>query len=235
MVDEYESVQLALFTSAAPAIDALRLWETIFGAYPGGFQTHGPGHTQAQGNVDGLEVVLLVQAERLDIVIFAPVGPPPALPPAPIPDVQKAISDGIAHAEKALPFLKVGRVAAVIQGNCFASTPQDAVARFISLYPECKLPAAANAVTYEFTAPKQSTLNQNRRLMRLCRWQTVQSQLFNLLPGTAQVAQRYAVHSYVDVYTEAMEALSTQEVLAGLKEVAHEASTIIAGGPNAVS
>lgn len=235
MVDEFESIQLALFTSAPPSLDALKLWDAIFGSSPGGFQTHNPGHTQAQGRVGDLEVVVMAQVNRFDIVMQAPVGPPPAMPPAPIPDIQKALDDGISYAEKALPYLNVGRVAAVIQGNCFASSPQDAVAKFISLYPDCKVPAGATAVTYEFTAPKKSGLNQNRNLMRLCRWQTVHSQYFNLAPGTTQVAQRFAVHSYVDVFSEAMEALSAQDALAGLKEVADEANKIIAGGPNAVS
>lgn len=235
MVDEFESIQLALFTSAPPSLNALKLWEVVFNSSPGGFQTHNPGHTQAQGRVDGLEVVLMAQVNRFDIVMQAPVGPPPALPPAPIPDIQKALSDGISYAEKALPYLEAGRVAAVIQGNCFASSPQEAVSKFISLYPDYKVPQGATGVNYEFTVPRKSALNQSRKLMRLCRWQTVQAQYFNSGSGTTQVAQRFAVHSYVDVFSEAMEALSVEDTLAALKEVADEANKIIAGGPNAVS
>lgn len=234
MVEEFESIQLALFTSAPPSLDALKLWDAIFGSSPGGFQTHSPGHTQAQGRIGDLEVVVMAQVNRFDIIMQAPIGPPPAMPPAPIPDIQQALADGISYAERALPFLTVGRVAAVLQGNCFASSPQDAVSKFIQLYPEYKVPADATAVTYEFTAPKKSTLNPNRRLMRLCRWQTVHSQYFNMSPGTTQVAQRFAVHSYVDIFSEAMEALSAQDALAGLREVLEEANKIIVGGPNAV-
>lgn len=235
MVEEFESIQLALFTPAPPALDAIKFWDAIFGTSPAGFQTMAPGHTQAQGTVGDLDVVVIVQTNRFDIVMQASAPPPPAMPPAAIPDIQKALSDALGYADKAIPHLTVGRVAAVIQGNCFAASPSEAVAKFSQAHPDFKVPAGATGVTCEFTVPKASKLNPNRRLIRLCKWQTVQSQYFNLGPGQMQLAQRFASHSYVDVYGEAMESLSAADVKSALQEVVDEAKSIIDGGPNAVS
>jgi hypothetical protein len=234
MVEEFESIQLALFTSAPPALDAIKFWDAIFGTSPTGFQTIAPGHTQAQGPVNDLDVIVIVQSNRFDIIVQALAPPPPAMPPAPITDINKAMSDSLSYAEKAIPHLAVGRTAAVIQGNSFAASSSDAVAKFSQALPEFKVPTGATGVTYEFIVPKPSKLNPNRRLTRLCRWQTVQSQFFNVGPGQMQVAHRFASHSYVDVYVEAMEAMSPSDAIAALQEVIEEAKSIVDGGPNAV-
>ena len=236
MIEEFESVQFALFTVAPPPQNALQFWSTMFQTSPTGFQTHSPGHTQAQGLINGLDVIIIAQAGRFDILMQSPMAPPPAMPPTPIPDIDGAISDGLSYAEKAIPSLKIGRVAAVIQGNCFASSSLDAVEKFKRLYPTVVVPAGATSVSYEYTIPKISKLKPERRLVRLCKWQTVQSQYLKIPsdPGVPQVAQRFAAHTYVDVFCEGIEALSAGDATLALREVVDEAKAIIDGGPDAI-
>ena len=46
-----ERCQLALFLREPAPLNALQLWDRAIGESPTGFQTVGPGHTQAQGAV----------------------------------------------------------------------------------------------------------------------------------------------------------------------------------------
>lgn len=230
MDQEFESIQLALFTREPPALDAMKFWDKIFGTSPAGFQTVGPGHTQAQGLVGGLSITVIVQINRFDIVMQAPLPKPPIAPPSPIPDIQATIAAGHAYVGKVVANLTVARVATVIQGNYFATSRIDAVAKFRQVYPDCKLPSAATAVTYEFAVPTPSRLKSDRRLIRLCKWQTVQAKFVNVGPEAMNVTDKFSLHSYVDVSMETVELLSETDAAAALQEVADEALSIAHGG-----
>jgi len=233
MDEEYESVQIALFVAAPVAAEALDLWKTIFGSNPAGFQTPAPGHTQAQGVASGYEATLIVQPQRLDLVLMGPAPTPPQLPPGIISDLSDAIAMALGWIEKLLPSLTVGRVAAVIQGNRFATSQSAAVDLFRVANPSVPVPAGANGVNWEITVPLASKVNPARKLVRIARWQTVQAQIFSMAPNNNSVATRYAAHSYADVYGEAMEFMQQADVISALKEVTSEAQRILVEGPNA--
>jgi hypothetical protein len=234
MIEAVESIQLALFLRGPSSSDALSLWGEVFGATPAGFNTLAPGHTQAQGEISGAQLTLMVQPARVDFLLQGTGVPGQSVPPA-IADASTVLERGLKAVKKVLPTLKVGRTAAVMQGYSLAQDRVDAVGKLKALIPNIPLPGNTEDASYQVVVPRKSGI-ASRQLKQVCRWQTLAVNLVEVLVGGFNapqvVKQRYALHMYVDVFGDGMESLDEAQASEALEEVAAIAATIFRGGYN---
>jgi hypothetical protein len=103
--------------------------------------------------------------------------------------------------------------------------------------PNVLFPESAQEAIYQIVVPRESSV-AGRRLKQLCKWQTLVMQLLEVQVGAAQpsqaVNQRFVVHQYADIFSEAVEILDGDRAFEALKEVASIAYEIIRDGYDAV-
>ena len=233
MADNYESIQLVAFLSVPPSEDALAIWQKAFGQPPSSFSTQMPGSTQAQGIIGAHSVTLVVQPIRVDVVVAGnSVGAPSPVPPV-LTDLDSGLQLALTQMLKVVPLLKVGRAAAVIQGHTICSSGVDTVVELQKSLPGVRIPNACADLSYQVIVPRDSTRSHNRKLNQLCRWQTIQMQMFQLQPQAfSALNATFAAHTYIDIYGVDMEQLTDAEAASAVDEVAGRAKEIILGGLN---
>jgi|GEM_PF-5270159 hypothetical protein len=240
MVEAVESIQLALFLRDPPTSDALELWDRAVGGKPTGFNTIAPGNTQARGNFAGADLNVIVQQARVDLILQG-MPPAPSLSPVPDPpilgDPDGSRLRALDAIKRILPQLVVSRTAAVIQGHTLAADALDAAAKLRKLLPKVPFPDRAQDIIYQIIVPRTSAIAQ-RQLKQLCRWQTLNMQFIQMPLGGLQVpqmtTQRFAVHLYVDIFSEAIETLDSDQALASLNDVVTAAVNLLRGGYDAL-
>lgn len=228
MVDQIESIQLALFLNAPSAADALAFWSLTSAVSPTAFQNAGSGQSNAQGLVAGQSAQVIVQPLRVDLIISG--VPSIDSPIAFLPDLDAALGTARVAIEKWIPHLTVGRAAAVIRGSALADNPADAVAKLQALFPQLPSHPAATDIQYQITVPMVSAINPLRTIQQLCRWQLVQAQRMHLV-GQQMVPQLlHGAHMYVDIYGESAEVLDSAAAVAAMHEVVDRAKVLFKGG-----
>lgn len=108
--------------------------------------------------------------------------------------------------------------------------------------PDFPVPDGAAEGVYQISVPRFSRTTPTRRLVRLCRWQSVQLQFLQVaiqqqvqaVQHLSPVAALYATHVYIDVFGEAMEALTPKEGMESLTEVAEMALNLFRDGYDAL-
>lgn len=235
MVEVVGSIQFTFFLRKPATSAAFKLWSAITDAEPTGYNTIGPGHTQAQGKLDAIDVIVSVQAVRVDI-IFQGQSTPQGVPTG-LEDAGQVLRSGLEASSKAMLHLDVGRTAVVMQGHDLASSIEDATLKIKEMLPGLPLPAGSNEVTYQLSVPRASGVAPHRQIRQVCRWQSARLQLIEISIGpTPQqtVRENFVAHLYVDVFSDSMEELNHDGAFASLKENAEFADTILRGGYNAL-
>ena len=233
-----ESATVVVFTSTAPSLNALTAWGATSGASPSGFSTLAPGHTQATGVEGSRSWTVTVQPIRVDIIASgAPGAIPAALPPS-VGDMDASLQEAVARAKALLPLLQASRVAVVLQSYETAADPEGATAIGATvLGKRLSLPADSSDLNLQFTSKKVSSIDQQRTISRITRWQTVRSMIFNMpntftpgMTGIAPTTQALAHHEYIDVFGTDPQALDTASSNIALDEVANIALRIYDNG-----
>lgn len=232
MIENYESLQLALFLRGGPQFDAIKLWSLAFSESPSGFQTIAPGHTISQGIKDNDNVQIISQTGRIDILIQGP-PPNPAQPKfVVLADINATINRGLAIVDILLNHVQVGRTACVIQGSNLSNSPEGAVLKMAEMLPMLPVPAETSDLHYQVLVTRDSKLVSGRRIRKVCRWQTAQMQMVTIDPvqGSSIVTQKHGAHTYIDVYSEHLELLDSKQSIECLIEVIDIAKGISTGG-----
>lgn len=223
MAMRIESVQLAGFTSQTTAGSALELWQLAFDDQPNSFsQHHESPVSQAAGVKAGCTVSLSVQPMRVDLVVAGPPAQNPTPAPPPLPDLDQALELGLAAFEKIWPAARVARTAVVFQAHSVWKSGRETVDAIRSLVPGVTFPAECADATYQVVVPTPSGVKSGRVIHQLCRWQTVQLQMLQIGAQPAPLSAItgvFAAHTYVDIYAEQMEALTSDSMLEAFQEV----------------
>lgn len=246
MVDVIESLQLALFLRSPPASSdsALELWKFASTSQPTGFNKLGPDASQAQGIVDDLDVVLLVRADRVDLICqglprgganpvqstTAPLSPPSL-------ELDRAREWALAAADRMIHVLQVGRTAAVVQGHFAAQDGADSVRIASEQIPNLPSPKKATEISYQIVLPAFSERG-SRSIKQIIRWNSAMLQFFNMplvgIPLVKSLAQRYVLSFYVDIFLENQEVMDDAAAQESLKEVVEKACHIFKEGYRAI-
>lgn len=234
-----ESIQFALFLRSPGTFNALKLWSQAIETEPAGFNTISKGHTQANGPVEGSNIVLSVQPDRIDLIIQGTALHEGLTPPFELVDAEAAIATGLRYAEIILKSSDTGRVAVVMQRHVMASSWKDANDKLAELLPAAPIPANSQEVSYQLVSPVLSKTVPLTILRRLCRWQTLNIQLLEVQMGGLQstqiVTNKYSAHLHADVFMETVQNIDADQAMAALKEVAGHAIRIMEDGIVAVS
>jgi hypothetical protein len=233
MVENYESVSLVAFLTLPPPA-VLKLWTVAFDEDPTDFRSMPSGQSFVQSNVDRYTVRLTSQPNRIDLSIAGLASIPPRIPAPDIGKIDQAIAFAQSKMAKLISLLKVGRAAAVIQGYTAVQEQAQTVTVLRSWLPELNIPQAATDLSYSITVPLKSNLNENRTVVQLCRWQSVQMQLLEI-PGVGAAQPKatepvFAAQAYIDVFGKELELLDDDAAEKAFDEVAERAVRIIQGG-----
>lgn len=241
MAQVVESIQLVMFLRSPSQKSALTLWTAAIDAEPTGFNTISENYTQAQGTVEGAEIVLLVQQNRVDVVLqgvssslLPSSGVSPQTPALEDPD--RILRYGLDLMGKLSKQINVSRVATVIQAHYPADDMEASVLLIKELIPSLSVPDKAQDFTYQVGMPKISTVAPHRTIKIMCKWQTVNMQLYEMhfggnLPSQI-VKKRYAAQLYIDVFIETPEVFIDHQAFEALQEVAGIANKVRQGGYN---
>lgn len=232
MVLVVESVQVVLFLHTQSPASALDHFQTGFGNSPTAFQTSSPEQSQASVSWDMADLTLFTQPGRVDFLvqprgaIAGPLGHGAFR-------VQEALNSIFSAISKIAPSLSVGRTATVAQGHVPAADADDALAKVREMVPGLPMKPDASDLTFQITQRKPSAIAPHRMVKRMVRWETAQLQYLEMQIGAPVaprvITQGHMAHKYVDVFSENMEPLSSEQVHESVSEITELARALLIG------
>ena len=234
----FESVQVVAFFTGTPGFsNAADLWSQHMGEPYTAFNKVNQVLTTASGLVDGLAYEIQLHVNRVGIVVRpgpAQMGPPPVLN-----DLDALVQPALARMLPILSGLNVVRQALIATIHEEVADSPSAVARLLELVPNLPVVSDAQDVSFQLSRRKQSNIQPDVRINRLCRWSGVigVEMVFQIgdnstpLPGR----EHHLVESFYDVNTHVDDRVRPEHVSALFDELVEEVRALDAQGANAIA
>jgi hypothetical protein len=230
MFGRIDQLQVVVFGPTGN-LDALVIWQALFGTSPDSFTKLPTGGGQAQGIRDGYSIALSVQPGRLDML---------ALPEPSTGDVPPAIDDGAAAGALLFSLVKklplpdqIERVAIVCPTTVSTASLEAAAAMFRSDIGLAYAPPAGTSELFFQSASRKVLAECTDEAIVICRWSVNQRPFLKfdssnpLQPITNSTVPTYS--RYVDVAT-VPSALSPKVAVEALGALGREVARLLGGG-----
>ncbi|MER8992779.1 hypothetical protein NKJ73_02605 [Mesorhizobium sp. M0074] len=230
----YDSLQFVTFTTRPPIRTAVELWQSEFGKMPDSFQQLPMGAgSQAVGSIGGLQFIVIVQLNRIDVVIRPPENLPNNLGTVSQPN--SAMAKGISVLKKLSAGEHILRPAVVFQTSEEFPDLGGSVAKAVSLLPgQVVVPQATIDVSFHTNVPRTSLVDPNvtiQRMYRVANGRRVAVQVDLANPGNMlQHLGAYIATQYVDVFAAPETPMRAQDFDEVLDEIVKEAQLILSDG-----
>lgn len=239
MAAKLDSLQFVAFTTAPVTAKAVELWQLAFSSLPESFQQLPVVGTQASGRIGQFTLTLIVQPNRIDVVI----GPQEQAVlegggAAHVESVDEAVELGKRVLKDVVAGQAVQRPAVVIQGSEECEGPEEAASKVLERVPHLPAPKGALDIQYQVNLPRPSKVDPSIDIHRIGRWSTGRRALLRLDIASASVSQptalRYAAVDYVDVFAAPTAVVGSEAFANVLDEVVEEALHVLSKGYNAL-
>ncbi len=229
-----ESIQFAVFTSAPSARSALELWKTATGQpVPENFQQLPPHGTQSSGVENGVNYVLQVQPQRVDLIASLDPRLVGSEAPPYLRDYAAALDSGMTRMKKILAQLKAARIAIVLQAFQLEASADDAVRSVRERVPGLPDAPKTQDLSYQITTVRDSSAHAGVTIARLCRWNTGRKSLIQFDMGSGSFSTNpgpIGFHTYIDVFSSEGDRLFPKKLPDLYDELAAEALSILDRG-----
>lgn len=240
MAQQFDSLNFVIFVHGKPSGTALELWNKAFESTPPeNFQQLGTGGSQAAARKGDINVAIVTQLNRIDVVISPVVVMPfGGAPAASEPALEPAIDVGLELIAKLSPGENVHRPAVVFQLTEECESVADSLRKTSDRAGGASYPSEATDLSYQTIVPTKSEAEPRLKINRLCRWNTGRRQVVRLDMTTGSMQNdggTLATMLYLDVFTEEQPSATQENFSKLFAEVVGEAKKILSRGYNALS